>query len=221
VNEEERQAALKANRQFCQYFDTSDYFKITKQINIYCIEGFLGRKDRSEPFFETFDSALTYFIDYKKRQDIFFTFDKTILYQVTSIFPERPFRFILKQSNKQIMQEESTDKLIHQTIINAGDGNTITTGNQNNIKINSQILKGNLDALKQELAKQHVSNSDIEEIAAIVQEERPNETNKLGTKTNNWIQKMLQKSLDGSWQIGVATAGGLLTELLKSFFGIH
>jgi hypothetical protein len=116
--------------------------------------------------------------------------------------------------------EEGTDKLIHQTIIHAGDGNTITTGSQNNITISNQILNGNLNALKHELAKQHVSNKDIEEIAAIVQEERPDETNKFGTKTNNWIQKILHKSLDGTWQVGIATACGVLNELLKGFFGI-
>jgi hypothetical protein len=125
---------------------------------------------------------------------------------------------------KLIMKEEyknKMDKIVHQTIINAGDGNTITTGNSNKVSTKYKILKGNLDSLKQELKKNNVADEDIAEITTIVQEERPNiETGEFGLKTNKWLHKMYQKSIDGTWEVGIATAGGLLVEILKGFFGL-
>lgn len=31
---------------------------------------------------------------------------------------------------------------------------------------------------------------------------------------------MIGKSLDGTWKVGIATAGGLLAEILKKYYGM-
>ncbi len=220
VDERERSNALSQNRQFCHHFTTNDYFKIINYIGTDCIEGYLGRTDRHQPFFSDFDTSLTYFIDYKSRQDIFFTFDKTVLYKVIRIIPDNPFLFILMQLNNKSMPNEKSENLIHQTIIHAGDGNTITTGNHNIITAITHIYKGNLDSFKRALEKHHVQANDIDEIVTIVQNEQPCHNGKLGNKTTGWINKMITKAKEGTWQVGIGTAGGLLTEIIKYFFGI-
>lgn len=118
---------------------------------------------------------------------------------------------------------EKIEKIYHQTIINtSGFGNTITAGEGNSITSNINITQGSLHDLKRELEKNSVPVENIEELIQIVQEEEPNrETKKFGAKANNWIQKMVSKTLDGTWQIGTGAAGGLLVELIKAFYGIQ
>ena len=62
---------------------------------------------------------------------------------------------------------------------------------------------------------------DIAEIIEIVKHEQVNpETKKLGENTTNWIQKMVGKSIDGSWQIGLGAAGELLATAIGKYYGI-
>lgn len=126
--------------------------------------------------------------------------------------------------NQLIMKEEfkeKMDNIVHQTIINAGDGNTITSGNKNSISTNYNIKKGDKQALIDELKKIKVSDTDIAEIVEIVETEKPEkDTGRFGPKTNTWLGKMYQKALDGTWDVGVSAAGGLLAEVLKGFFGL-
>ncbi len=53
----------------------------------------------------------------------------------------------------------------------------------------------------------------IEEESAI------EEKDKFGPKVKNWIYRMIGKAVDGSWQIAVGTAGGVLAEILNHFYG--
>jgi len=117
---------------------------------------------------------------------------------------------------------EKIEKIYNQTIINAsGTGNTITTGDYNRVKTKITINKGNIEELKEELRKYNVSEDDISEISEVLETEKPDYTNsKFGEKTNNWIQKMISKTLNGTWQIATGTAGGILVELIKNYYGM-
>ena len=102
-----------------------------------------------------------------------------------------------------------------------GDGNIINTGDKNKIsnKVNIQI--GDIETVKKTLKESGIEDADIIEIVEILEEEEPdNETKKLGPKTNGWIQKMIGKSLDGSWQIGMGAAGELLANVISAYYGI-
>lgn len=219
VDDREKSSAIVENRQFCSYYTTSEYFRIINCPDPYHLEGYLGRVGREPIYFERFDYGLTYFIDYRDRKNIYFTFDKTTLYRVAALIPDKPFRFSLQQINNHTMQNQPNDQITYQTIINARDGNTITTGNHNIISVVADI-KGNQDALRKTLVDHKVPANDIQELVDIIQIEQPSSTGQLGAKADSWVRKMVQKSLDGTWEIGIATAGGLLTEILKSFFGI-
>jgi hypothetical protein len=218
IDEVERNEATKNNRPFHPYFSTTEYFMITKETDLYSFEGYMGRTDGQATFFEDFDPTITYFKAYEKRQDVYLTFDNINLFKLSHILPRVPLLFKFQKLNLNTMEEENKSS-IH-TNITAGDGNIITTGSNNSIKMNSTIVKNDLNSLRQELTKLNVSESDIEEISLIVQEEHPDHTGKFKAKTNGWIGKMLQKSLDGTWDLGIATAGGILAELLKAYFHI-
>jgi hypothetical protein len=101
-----------------------------------------------------------------------------------------------------------------------GDNAVIVVGN-NNITNPTQIKKNDLDALEQLLLNNQVPKNDIAELKEIVQSEEPDRENKrLGLKANTWISKMISKSLDGSWAIGIGVAGKLLADAIKYYYGL-
>lgn len=217
VNEEERQRFLRTNRPYHEYTITTNYFRIINRTSIDTIEGYIGKTDWHLPFFTQLDNIHSYFIDYQKREKVYFTFDGTTLYELISIMPGNPLLLTLRITSEKINNMEN--KIENKINIHAGDGNTITTGNHNTIAVANTVIKNDLDSLKKELIKHKVATEDIEEIVTIVQAEKPDIAGNFGPKTKGWLQKMLNKSIDGTWQVGIATAGGLLVEILKTFFG--
>ncbi len=110
----------------------------------------------------------------------------------------------------------------NQPNITVGDHFTgmINVGKKNEIK-SKIIIKENIEHLTNELKKNKVPQNDINELIDILEKDKPDFENKrFGEKTNNWIQKMADKSLNGSWQIAAGVGTGLLTGLLKGFFGM-
>lgn len=105
------------------------------------------------------------------------------------------------------------------TITSSGNRNIINTGNHNIFHINHAVAEGDIQSLKQALSDNKVAAPDIAEIVEIVQQEEP-ANHELGPISKNWIRKMLDLSMEGTWEIGLATAGGLLTECLKKYYGI-
>ncbi len=60
------------------------------------IEGFLGRLDRKERFFSRMENGFSYFDDYQSGKKLYFSFDKSIIYEVVEIHPEDRLRFVLE-----------------------------------------------------------------------------------------------------------------------------
>jgi len=220
VNEEQGHTFFKSNRVFQDHWPTDTYFLLTNRISIDCIEGQLGNTYCQEPFFNQINTVYSYFLAYKKGEKVYFTFDKRTLYQLINIFPANPLRLTLKMINENFQEMEKDKQMGQKITIHAGDGNTITTGNNNYISTSITLNKGDLATFQKELAKHSIEEADILEISEIVQTEKPDIKGRFGSKTKGWLSKMLNKSIDGGWEIGIATAGGFLTELLKAYFGI-
>ncbi|MBN9295663.1 MAG: hypothetical protein J0I41_01575 [Filimonas sp.] len=114
--------------------------------------------------------------------------------------------------------------IIHQmnTIINnSGDGNLINTGNENKIDNNITLYKGDIGRLQKELLKQGIEEVDVKEISEIVQSEDPNKEKKLlGEKSNDWISKIINKSLNGVGKIATGISSNLLAALIKQYYGL-
>ena len=98
VDEEERNKAIRDRKPFKDSFNADSYFRITKRLDPFFVEGHLGHPNYSFDFFAEILSGYTYFDDYLTRKKIYFTFDQISLYQVAEIFKtENPIRLILKR----------------------------------------------------------------------------------------------------------------------------
>lgn len=103
-----------------------------------------------------------------------------------------------------------------------GNNNLGVVQGQDGARIDShiEVRKGGFEALAKKLSDNNVAQQDIEELKSILESDSPNkEKGIFGDRTNGWISTMIAKSLDGTWQIGVGAAGGLLVEAIKTFYG--
>lgn len=66
----------------------------------------------------------------------------------------------------------------------------------------------------------HVSEPDANEILQIIKRESPTPDGRFGNEVTNWINKMSNKAAGVAGEVGIATTGGILVELLKRFFGM-
>lgn len=120
--------------------------------------------------------------------------------------------------------DTNNQTIIHQmntTINNSGDGNLINTGNENKIDSNVTLYKGDIGRLQKELRDQGIDEADIEEISEIVVSEKPNEEKAiLGEKSNGWISKVINKSLNGIGKIATGISSNLIAALIKQYYGM-
>jgi len=151
-------------------------------------------------------------VNYLHKQQRFFDHDFQ-KYKLNELGKSYYFHLLEQQKNKSINSSVS-----HHTTINAGNENIIAVGNQNS-SFSINVRSGNIDSLKTELEKNKITQDDISEILQIVENEKLNDNKEFGPKTKSWLSKMLNKSLDGTWEISIATAGGILTEILNKYFG--
>lgn len=127
---------------------------------------------------------------------------------------------------KETGTESKIDKskvttIMNQTINNNGDGNITNTGDNATVSGNTiTINKGNKEQLKQTLLDNKVSEEDATELVQIIDDEQLDEEGKFGNKVSAWFGKMMMKAADGSWQIAAGAAGGLLTEVIKKYYGM-
>jgi hypothetical protein len=118
-------------------------------------------------------------------------------------------------------KEEIATIMNHTIINNTGNNNIVNTGEKAKIKSNITISKGSKKELAQHLQDIGLTHDDTTELMEIIDAEEPNvKNNTFGQKVNSWTQKMLGKALDGSWNIGIGTAGNLLAEAIKNYYGI-
>jgi hypothetical protein len=109
---------------------------------------------------------------------------------------------------------------MNNTVINNnGDGNILNTGDKAKIDAKITIKKGDKENLKKKLLKEGLATEDVFELATIIDEEEPID-GKFGNKVNGWVTKMLGKTLDGSWQIGIGAAGSMLADIIAKYYGI-
>lgn len=107
--------------------------------------------------------------------------------------------------------------------------NTVVYGNMSGVvgaATNSEIhattiTSGDLQGMLDSLAAKGVPKEDLEELVAAVKEDpKPSHTDKYGPQVTGWVGKMMKKAAQGTWDIGVAAAGGLLSEVLMRFYGL-
>jgi len=118
------------------------------------------------------------------------------------------------------MKKEEISSIVNNTIIN-GDGNILNTGKNSKITNSSNINKANKEDLINHLKDIGLSEEDTKEIVEIIDIETPDYQNeKFGIKVNTWIAKMINKTINGSWNVGIGAAGTLLAEAIKKYYGM-
>lgn len=121
----------------------------------------------------------------------------------------------LTNKNREITQ------IMKQTIINAsGDGNIVTAGNNNEIEAKIKIDKSSKKQLEDLLRSNGVTEEEITELIKMVDNDNHNLNDKIiGSNTNSWMQKMIGKAINGTWNIGVGAAGELLATSIGNYLG--
>lgn len=118
------------------------------------------------------------------------------------------------------MKKEEISSIVNNTIIN-GDGNVLNTGKKSKITNTSNINKGSKEDLINHLKDIGLSEEDTSEIVEIIDSETPDfHSEKFGVNVNTWIAKMINKTINGSWNVGIGAAGTLLAEAIKKYYGM-
>lgn len=103
-----------------------------------------------------------------------------------------------------------------------GDNATIIVGSGNTQRINATVIKGNFESLSLTLKEHGVDDVDInslKEAIATDAAEGELKTNEFGSSVKSWLQNMLIKAVDASWQIELSVASSLLANVLQRYYG--
>src|SRR5690554_36605 len=100
--------------------------------------------------------------------------------------------------------------IMNTTINNTGDGVVIASGDNNKVTANINVSKGSKTELENYLSENAIEDSDIQDLLTIIDEEPATAIDKYSTKVNTWIIMMLNKAVNGTWEVGIGAAGALL-----------
>jgi hypothetical protein len=151
------------------------------------------------------------------------------LSNIISTVKNRLLDFLLEIEDKfdesANFNQQEIHKIMEKTIFGGtttiGDNATIIIGDRNYAQVsNQQNLAGNLQELQNELRKHQVPEEDIMELVEIIPNESPDiEKKEFGPKVKSWLKKMTSKAIDGVWNVGIGTAGGILATTLSKYYG--
>lgn len=120
----------------------------------------------------------------------------------------------LKKHSKQIAN------IMNKTIINAGDGSIVSTGDNATINATITISKGNQEELVKYLQSIGLSKADTDELVQVIDNDNPDLANqRFGSNVNNWLGRMYTKALNGTWEIAAGATGSLLATALQNYYG--
>jgi hypothetical protein len=118
------------------------------------------------------------------------------------------------------MKKEEISSIVNNTIIN-GHGNVLNTGKKSTITNSANINRESKEDLIAHLKDLGLTEEDTIEIIEIIDTDTPDYANeRFGVNVNTWIAKMINKTIDGSWNISIGAAGTLLAEAIKKYYGM-
>jgi len=84
------------------------------------------------------------------------------------------------------------------------------------------IVPSDFSSLARYLASKGVGEEEIRELEVAVRDDpEPRGEKGFGPKVSEWVGRMVTLAAAGSWEISVATAGGLLAAALGKFYGLN
>jgi len=109
---------------------------------------------------------------------------------------------------------------IFNTTISGGTANII--GIANDSKISIDIINNDFASLEKALLGNAILKEDISKLKVAINED-PSPTTKgiFGPCVSKWIGKMIKKSAEGIWNIGINVAGGILAQSISKYYGFN
>ncbi|CDZ56050.1 AbiTii domain-containing protein [Neorhizobium galegae] len=119
-----------------------------------------------------------------------------------------------------IKQQESgaatVSQVFNTTITN---GNAGVIGSANASTVNITVNNGNLQDLRTQLTQHGVSDEDMKQLEAALNDEPEIKDGKFGPKVAGWVGNMIGKAGAGVWNVGLGAAGSLLEKALLGYYG--
>lgn len=103
-----------------------------------------------------------------------------------------------------------------------GNNTTIVVGTHNHQKVSNTSIKGDFNALAHELRQYGIQETDISALEEAISTDADTteiSERKYGPSVKKWLNNMLSKVIDASWQIELGVAGGLLTTAIQKYYG--
>lgn len=108
---------------------------------------------------------------------------------------------------------------IFNTTVYGGSANLVGAATNSTVVFN--ITANDFGALEKVLAEQGVEKNDIAELKdALAAEPKPKPDGALGSKVSSWIARMVKKAAEGTWNVGVAAAGSLVSQAISKYYGL-
>ena len=162
-----------------------------------------------------------YLNDYHVQQ-AYVEFDVGSIADLLTAIRSRLIDFLLGIKNLDSSPEETNSfevtRIFQTTII--GSHNTVLAGDSNTQIVHNQVVKNDIESLKEVFREANLDDDDIAEITAILQEEEPDSENQeYGPRVKGWLKKMMNKAIDGYWKISTSAAGRVLGDAISSYYG--
>lgn len=133
-------------------------------------------------------------------------------------------KFPNMESDKEV--KEAAGKLDVSNLFNNtifGDNVTILLGSDNIQKVTNSIIKNDFKALSKVLQENGVDRSDVDLLKGAIDNDQSFsivEKDKFGPSVKLWMESMLSKAINASWQIELGVAGSLLATALNNYYGL-
>jgi len=121
---------------------------------------------------------------------------------------------------KERIGSVDTENLFNSAIF--GDNTTILVGSSNTQTVSNVNIKGDFNALAKTLENNGVSDADISALKDAIDQDSTvinNDSKEFGPAVKLWLQRMLSKAVEASWNIELGIASSLLATALNSFYG--
>lgn len=121
---------------------------------------------------------------------------------------------------KERIGSVDTENLFNSAIF--GDNTTILVGSSNTQTVSNINIKGDFNALAKTLENNGVSDTDITALKDAIAQDSSfinDDSKEFGPAVKSWLQTMLSKAVEASWNIELGIASSLLATALNSFYG--
>lgn len=138
---------------------------------------------------------------------------------VLAVWKEAPMAGEIGGGDNQVIEPARVTQIFNTTVY-GGAANLV--GSATNAPVTFNVSQGNFGTLEKLLTANGVPNEDVQQLREAVQAEATVAPGSggFGPRVSSWIANMVKKAAQGTWQIGIGAAGGLLAEAISKYYGL-